>query len=86
MNWNLAGNETNAPRVGEVVTVEIELPANHVFKRKCIQCQATIVRVSPLDKTLFRLPFSINQMKFGELMTSLTHLSDAGVGVEQRPV
>ena len=34
------------PRVGEVVTVEIELPENPVFGRKCIHCQATVVRVS----------------------------------------
>ena len=86
MNWNLCGDTADAPRVGEVVTVEIELPANHVFNRKCIQCQATIVRVSPIDKALFRVAFSINQMKFGELLTRFTHLSDAGVGAEQRPV
>ena len=34
------------PRIGEVVTVEIELPENPVFGRKCIHCQATVVRGS----------------------------------------
>src|SRR6266851_2253191 len=86
MNWSLGEPSAEAPRVGELVTVEIELPANHVFNRKCIQCQATVVRVAPIEKDLFRVAFSINQMKFGELMTRITHLSDVEVGTVQRPV
>ena len=54
------------PRVGEVVTVEIELPENPVFGRKCIHCQATVVRVSGQDGAPFRVAFSVNQMKFTE--------------------
>jgi hypothetical protein len=54
------------PRVGEIVTVEIELPENPVFGRKCIHCQATVVRVSGQDGQPFRVAFSVNQMKFTE--------------------
>ena len=54
------------PRVGEVVTVEIELPENPVFGRKCIHCQATVVRVSREDGQAFQVAFSVNQMKFTE--------------------
>jgi hypothetical protein len=54
------------PRVGEVVTVEIELPENPVFGRKCIHCQATVVRVSGNEGEPFRVAFSVNQMKFTE--------------------
>jgi len=54
------------PRVGEVVTVEIELPENPVFGRKCIHCQATVVRVSSEEGQPLRVAFSVNQMKFTE--------------------
>jgi hypothetical protein len=54
------------PRVGEVVTVEIELPENPVFGRKCIHCQATVVRVSSDAGQPLRVAFSVNQMKFTE--------------------
>jgi len=83
---SLGEPSAEAPLVGELVTVEIELPANHVFSRKCIQCQTTIVRVAPIEKDLFRVAFSINQMKFGELMTRITHLSDVEIGAVERPV
>lgn len=60
------GCSGDQPRVGEVVTVEIELPENPVFGRKCIHCQATVVRVSGEDGAPFRVAFSVNQMKFTE--------------------
>jgi hypothetical protein len=34
------------PVAGQVVTVEIELPANHGFGQKCIHCQGTVTRTS----------------------------------------
>ena len=58
------------PRIGEVVTVEIELPENPVFGRKCIHCQATVVRVSGENGQPFRVAFSVNQMKFTEYAAS----------------
>ncbi len=60
------GSVGEQPRVGEVVTVEIELPENPVFGRKCIHCQATVVRVSREDGQPFQVAFSVNQMKFTE--------------------
>ena len=33
------------PAIGQIVTVEIELPANHGFGQKCIHCQGTVTRV-----------------------------------------
>lgn len=85
MNWSLQEPGAEAPRVGELVTVEIELPANHVFNRKCIQCQATVVRIAPIEKDLFRVAFSINQMKFGELINRITHLGEVEMDAVQRP-
>ena len=33
------------PRVGDLLTIEVELPAHHGFEQKCIHCQAAVVRV-----------------------------------------
>jgi PilZ domain-containing protein len=70
------------PRVGEVVTVEIELPENPVFGRKCIHCQATVVRVSGGSGTPFQVAFSVNQMKFTEYASPVEQFQkiEAGVG------
>ena len=70
------------PRVGEVVTVEIELPENPVFGRKCIHCQATVVRVSHEDGQPFQVAFSVNQMKFTEYANPAVEFNgiEAGVG------
>lgn len=43
IRWNASA--VWLPPAGQLLTVEIELPANQVFGRKCMQCQATVVRV-----------------------------------------
>ena len=70
------------PRVGEVVTVEIELPENPVFGRKCIHCQATVVRVSRENGQAFQVAFSVNQMKFTEYENAAAEFNgiEAGAG------
>ena len=70
------------PRLGEVVTVEIELPENPVFGRKCIHCQATVVRVTSEEGQPFRVAFSVNQMKFTEYASPASQLQgiEAGAG------
>lgn len=70
------GTAGDPPRVGEVVTVEIELPENPVFGRKCIHCQATIVRVSGGAGQPFQVAMSINQMKFTEYLSQQEQLQN----------
>jgi hypothetical protein len=67
-------------RVGEVVTVEIELPENPVFGRKCIHCQATVVRVSGEDGQPCRVAFSVNQMKFTEYANHASQFREMEAG------
>jgi hypothetical protein len=74
------GCEGEQPRVGEIVTVEIELPENPVFGRKCIHCQATVVRVSREDGQPFQVAFSVNQMKFTEYENAAVEFN----GIEAR--
>ena len=46
----LTWRDTNAvlavPALGQIITIEIELPANHGFGQKCIHCQGTVMRVA----------------------------------------
>jgi len=35
------------PSVGEMVIVEVELPEQEGFERRCIRCQSTVARVQP---------------------------------------
>lgn len=44
--WSGDGPTVAVPSVGQIVTVEIELPANHGFGQKCIHCQGTVARVT----------------------------------------
>jgi hypothetical protein len=52
------------PVVGQVVTVEIELPANHGFGQKCIHCQGTVTRTWNGDGGYPRVALQVNYMDF----------------------
>ena len=52
------------PRVGQLLTVQIELPAHHGFGQKCIHCQGTVVRVATPEATAVRVALSLNYMDF----------------------
>jgi len=52
------------PSVGDPLIVEIELPENHSFGRKCMQCQSTVVRISQSDGGAPRMALRINKMRF----------------------
>ena len=59
------GTETSVllPAMGQILTVEIELPTNHGFGQKCIHCQGTVTRISS-DSELPRVALSVNYMDF----------------------
>ena len=64
------GEETEAvpvPAIGQIVTVEIELPANHGFGQKCIHCQGTVTRTSPAEGGYPRVALQVNYMDFRSL-------------------
>jgi hypothetical protein len=62
--WAAQQNGERLPRVGDLITMEIELPANHDFPSKCIHCQGTVVRVSVLENEPPRVALTVNYMKF----------------------
>ena len=52
------------PLVGDPMIVEIDLPANHAFGRKCMQCQTTVVRVGRNETGVPQLWMRIHKMRF----------------------
>ena len=45
--WRGEGSALPMPSIGQIITVEVELPANHGFGQKCIHCQGTVIRDFP---------------------------------------
>ena len=80
----LTDRTSEHPRIGETVTVEIELPENPVFGRKCIHCQATVVRIDGDGNEPFRVAFNITQMKFTEYSGRVSTFEEAAVNVSPR--
>ena len=51
------------PAFGQIITVEIELPANLGFGQKCIHCQGTVARVMT-NGEFPRVALRVNYMDF----------------------
>jgi hypothetical protein len=51
------------PATGQILTVEVELPANHGFGQKCIHCQGTVIRVMEMPDHP-RVALQVNYMDF----------------------
>jgi hypothetical protein len=51
------------PLLGQIVTVEVELPASHGFGARCIHCEGTVARVSGLGGCP-RVALCVNFMDF----------------------
>jgi len=65
-----------APAVGDPLLVEIDLPANHAFGRKCMQCQTTVARLSKGPSGRLHVALRIHKMRFQ---------NSAGAGLELSP-
>jgi len=52
------------PGMGQILTVEIELPANHGFGQKCIHCQGLVMRMSGDNGAGPRVALRVNYMDF----------------------
>jgi hypothetical protein len=63
VEWQPTGSSLVLPRVGQLLTVEIELPAHHGFGRKCMHCQGTVLRVSD-SEAVVKVALTIGYMDF----------------------
>jgi hypothetical protein len=62
--WQSESGMVPLPFVGQIVTVEIELPAHHGFGPKCIHCQGAVARVSSENPDAPRVALRLNYMDF----------------------
>jgi PilZ domain len=62
--WRGVETELPLPSVGQIVTVEIELPANHGFGQKCIHCQGTVIRITNSAENFPLIALRVNYMDF----------------------
>jgi len=61
--WCGEGTRVPKPALGQIITVQIELPAHHGFGQKCIHCQGTVARIAGEADTL-RVALRVNYMDF----------------------
>ena len=62
--WRGADAELPVPSMGQIVTVEIELPAHHGFGPKCIHCQGTVMRIAASVEDFPLVALRVNYMDF----------------------
>ena len=52
------------PRIGDVVTVDVKLPANRHFGQKYLRCRGAVVRIASARRSPARIALSVSQMEF----------------------
>ena len=62
--WKGAEASLPVPGMGQIITVEIELPANHGFGQKCIHCQGTVTRMQNSSEDFPLIALRVNYMDF----------------------
>ena len=64
ISWQGEGGALALPAAGQILTIDIELPANHGFGQKCIHCQGTVARVYEEEQDHPRVALRVNYMDF----------------------
>jgi PilZ domain-containing protein len=62
--WGTEDASLPLPALGQILTLEIELPANHGFGQKCIHCQGAVSRVSRPEHDSPHVALQVNYMDF----------------------
>ena len=62
--WHDVDPALPMPGMGQILTVEIELPANHGFGQKCIHCQGLVMRVAASGQDGPHVALRVNYMDF----------------------
>ena len=64
IGWTSETGAVPTPGLGQIVTVEIELPAHHGFGPKCIHCQGAVIRVSNENPDTTTVALRLNYIDF----------------------
>jgi hypothetical protein len=63
LRWQTGG--ARLPNVGDMLIVEVELPEQEGFERRCIRCQTTVARVhTETDATFTWVGLQVHAMDF----------------------
>jgi len=62
--WRGENAPLPVPASGQIITVEVELPANHGFGQKCIHVQGNVMRVIDSEQDCPRVALRVNYMDF----------------------
>ena len=80
--WRGENGPLPAPAQGQIITVEVELPANHGFGQKCMHIQGTVLRVSETGQGFPRVALRVNYMDFRALHAHLNSIESLRVEAE----
>jgi hypothetical protein len=64
IRWLPSDGPEDVPRAGDTLNIEMALPANHSFDRKCWFCGGTVVRVTKAEDNSPLVAVRINTTKF----------------------
>jgi len=64
IRWLPSDGPEDIPRPGDTLNIEMALPANHNFERKCWFCGGTVVRVTKAEDNSPLVAVRINTTKF----------------------
>jgi hypothetical protein len=81
--WRGENGPLPPPALGQIITVEIELPANHGFGQKCMHVQGTVLRITDTDSGFPMVALRVNYMDFRSFHNRLRSME--AVRVEAQP-
>lgn len=67
------GGPQDVPRPGDTLNIEMALPVNHNFDRKCWFCGGTVVRVTKAEDNSPLVAVRINTTKFRKYTPATSH-------------
>jgi len=73
VNWRGEGL-SGTPALGQIITIDVELPADHGFGQKCIHCQGTVTRVTDRQQDGHLVALHVNYMDFRSFHDQLRSL------------
>ncbi len=62
--WEGDAAKSALPGPGDLLTVDIELPAHRAFGQRCMHCEAVVTRVTAENGHTPRIALQISQMSF----------------------
>ena len=75
IRWLASDGPEDVPRVGDSLSIEMALPANHNFDRKCWFCGGTVVRITKAEDNSPLIAVRINTTKFRKYNPPMNHKS-----------